>query len=362
MPDQDTHRGTSVSVIGVMSGTSLDGLDIALCEFTHDPSFSFRIIKATTYEYSAIWKQRLSGIKDASAEKYFTLNALFGKYIGERINEFVGTGMANARAIASHGHTVFHQPHAGFSTQIGCGATIAATTGLTTIADFRSLDVASGGQGAPLVPAGDKLLFGKYAACLNLGGIANISFEKNGQRVAYDICEANMLLNYLSELSGQSYDAGGEAARSGKVHENVLDKLQALEYYTQKGAKSMGREWFEKQVLPIIRDSSAQVNDLLATATEHIARVISNEINANKIKDVLVTGGGAFNEFLIEKLRSKTSSEIILPVNDIINFKEALIFAFLGYLRLLEKPNALGSVTGAPADTIGGAVYLMRKK
>jgi anhydro-N-acetylmuramic acid kinase len=352
--------GIDSSVLGVMSGTSLDGLDLALCGFTEkDDAYSFTIHSATTVPYPEIWKQRLSSIKDASAEKYFAMNELYGRYIAERINVFLES-KAKPVAIASHGHTVFHQPHMGFTVQIGCGATIAANTGITTVCDFRSLDVARGGQGAPLVPVGDKMLFGEYQACLNLGGIANISYDNRaGERVAYDICVTNMLLNYLAETRGESFDAGGAMARSGKVDPALKKKLDALNFYTQEGAKSMGREWFEKNMLDLFEQSSLPLNDLMATAVEHIAGIIAGTLDRQKLKSVLLTGGGAFNEFLVERLKAGTSCEIILPPEEIINFKEALIFAFLGYLRLNHRTNSLSSVTGARRDSCGGAVYVV---
>ena len=341
-----------------MSGTSLDGLDIALCEFDFvEPFYNYEIKKAVTIKYSSYWKNALSNVKTASAESYFALNAEFGRFIAAEINNFLKNIKEAPRAIASHGHTIFHQPNLGFSTQLGCGATIAALTSITTVCDFRSLDVANGGQGAPLVPIGDKLLFGKQEACLNIGGIANISFDdKKGNRIAYDICEANMLLNYLAEKVGRDYDEGGELAKDGNINTELLKELNSQNYYSQTGAKSIGREWFDQSILPLVEKSKNEINDLLATSTEHIAQIIANDL-ADK-KNVLVTGGGTFNSFLIEKIKSKTPCEIIIPDAEPINFKEALIFAFLGYLRLNEKTNTLSSVTGAKSDSIGGAVYL----
>ncbi len=354
------NLNTKMRVIGIMSGTSLDGLDIAFCEFeVYDKSYNYSILNAKTINYSKHWKEKLTNVKNTSAEQYFKLNAEYGKFIAENINEFLKGVVEIPDAIASHGHTVFHQPQFGFSTQIGCGATIAAHTGTTTVCDLRSLDVANGGQGAPLVPIGDKLLFGKYEACLNIGGIANISFDdKRGKRIAYDICEANMLLNYLAEKTGQDYDKGGDIARSGKVNSELLDKLNSQSYYSQTGAKSIGREWFEQHILSLIEKSEIEINDLLATSTEHIAQIIANDLDDKK--NVLVTGGGAFNTFLLERIKAKTTCEIIIPDTETINFKEALIFAFLGYLRLNEKVNTLSSVTGAKSDSIGGAVYFGR--
>lgn len=340
-----------------MSGTSLDGLDLALCEFSGN--YEFKMLKAKTVSYSQEWKSLLSRAQHLSAEEYFELHAKYGKFIAEEINLFLQDTPEKPAAIASHGHTVFHQPQLGFSTQIGCGATIAANTGITTVCDFRSLDVAMGGQGAPLVPVGDKLLFGHYAACLNIGGIANISFDENGKRIAYDICEANMLLNFLAEKNGKSFDENGDMARAGKIDSDLLNELNGFSFYTESGAKSLGREWFEKNIMSLIEKSNLNTNDLLATSTEHIARIIANEFEKQNIKNVLITGGGAFNTYLIEKIKSKTTTEIILPEAEIINFKEALIFAFLGYLRLIEKTNTLSSVTGAKQDSVGGAVYFV---
>ncbi|WP_396127447.1 anhydro-N-acetylmuramic acid kinase [Aurantibacillus circumpalustris] len=341
-----------------MSGTSLDGLDLAFCSFDKsDETYSYKILDAKTVNYTSIWKERLIAVKDASAEDYFRLHVLYGKFLAEEVNVFSKASGIKADIIASHGHTIFHQPNSGFSTQIGCGATIAAETQITTVCDFRSLDVALGGQGAPLVPIGDKLLFGEYAACLNIGGIANISFDEKGKRIAYDVCEANMLLNLLAERSGKAFDKGGEMARAGKINTELLQKLNSLSYYSEKGAKSIGREWFEQHI-EILLDKNINVNDLLATGTEHIAEIIAQELNKHYLKNILITGGGAFNTFLIEKIISKTSCEIILPEEEVINYKEALIFAFLGYLRVLNKTNTHKSVTGATKDSIAGAVYL----
>ena len=345
-------------VLGLMSGTSLDGLDLAFCSFNNSgDTYTYKLLAAKTVQYTSIWKERLTNIKTGSAEEYFRLNAFYGKYLAEEINLFIRASEIKPDLIASHGHTIFHQPKAGFSTQIGCGATIAAQTQLTTACDFRSLDVALGGQGAPLVPIGDKLLFGDYEACLNIGGIANISFDEKGKRIAYDVCEANMLLNLLAERSGKAFDKGGEMARSGTINTELLQKLNSLSYYSEKGAKSIGREWFEKYI-EILLDKKINTSDLLATGTEHIAEILAQELNKNHLKNVLVTGGGAFNTFLIEKISSKTACKIILPKEEVINYKEALIFAFLGHLRIQNKINTLSSVTGALKDSIGGAVYL----
>lgn len=348
-----------MTVLGIMSGTSLDGLDLALCEFElYGLGYRYKIKAAKTLNYSVIWKKRLTDVKKATAEEYFALHAKYGKFIAEEVALFMKASGVTPDAIASHGHTVFHQPSKGFSTQIGCGATIAAITGITTVCDFRSLDVAYAGQGAPLVPIGDQLLFGEYQACLNIGGVANISFnDRSGNRVAYDVCVANMLLNYLAEKIKLDFDKGGEIARSGKIDATLLAFFNELDYYKQKGAKSTGREWFEKELKSKIDRSKLKIADLLLTSTEHIAARIGTEISENNLKKVLITGGGAFNSFLIERLRALTHCDLVLPRDEVINFKEALIFAFLGYLRLQGKINTLSSVTGARKNSIGGAVY-----
>ncbi len=347
-------------IIGLMSGTSLDGLDIALCEFKeHLGTFSFKIIAAKTISYDQDWKIKLSNAQHLSAIQYFDTHTKYGRFIANETNQFLNSLSIKPNAIASHGHTVFHQPTLGFTNQLGCGATIAALTGLNTVCDFRSKDVSLAGQGAPLVPIGDKLLFGEYDACLNIGGIANISYNnKNGDRIAYDLCVANMLLNYLAEKKGFLFDKGGEMAKSGLVDDLLLNQLNDLKYYKKTGAKSIGREWFENNILNFFDTKEKEVTNLLATAIEHIASVIASELNSNNIKNVLLTGGGTFNSFLIERIKLKTNSIIVIPSVELINFKEAIIFAFLGYLRLNQITNTLKTVTGANKDSIGGAVYL----
>jgi anhydro-N-acetylmuramic acid kinase len=354
---------TKYTIAGIMSGTSLDGLDIALCEIKeNEKGHSYSILKAETIPYSAEQKNKLRSLPYLNVENYFKLHHQFGKFIAKEINAFAGKNSIAPDAIASHGHTVFHQPTKGFSTQIGCGATIAAITGISTVCDFRSLDVALNGQGAPLVPIGDKLLFGDYESCLNIGGIANISFDKSGSRVAFDICVANMALNHYAALEGSDFDKNGDWARAGTLNTELFDKLNALDFYKLKTSKSIGREWFEDEFLFLVQKSKLQVNDVLNTLAHHIAFQVANILNENKLKNVLVTGGGAHNTFLIETLKKYYKGEVVIPSPEIVNYKEALIFAFLGYLRLFKKINTLSSVTGATQDSIGGAVYHMNKK
>lgn len=357
-----TNAKEPALVLGLMSGTSLDGLDMALCRFVlKGKTYRYKILKAHTIEYNTEWKKRLSHAQQLTAEEYFKTDAAYASFIAAQINRFLKSEKYLPKMIGSHGHTIFHQPESGFSTQMGSGAMIAAKTGITTVCDFRSLDVGLGGQGAPLVPIGDELLFGSYQACLNIGGIANISLRKKGKRIAYDICCANMLLNFLAQHLGMEYDRGGRIAAGGAVDKKLLARLNKNPLYKKTGPRSIGREWFEQQILPLFKNSGLPWNDQLATATAHVADIIANELKKNKIKNVLVTGGGAFNMHLIQCIEDRTSCQIIVPEKEIVMFKEALIFAFLAWMRVLEKTNTLRSVTGANADSSGGAIYYPAK-
>ncbi len=343
-------------LLGLMSGTSLDGLDIAYCDID---SNSFKLLAAETYPYDDQWIQWLSTLEHATAYEYALVDVELGHYFGKMVNHFRQDHPGPVDAIASHGHTIFHQPHLGLTTQIGDGDAIAAETSLPVVFNFRNLDVALGGQGAPLVPIGDRLLFGQYDACLNLGGIANISYEiKQGRtsyRQAYDICPCNMALNHLARLVQKSYDADGLLARKGRVDTVILSQMDALDYYRQPLPKTLGKEWFVGNFLPLLYADKVEVNDLLCTTVEHIARQVSNAIKGRGIASMLVTGGGAKNKFLIARLQAQIPScKITVPADSIIDYKEAIIFALLGHLRLTGRPNCLRSVTGARLDNCGG--------
>lgn len=338
-----------------MSGTSIDGLDLTLCDFSvKDNLVTFLVIASETIPYEPVWKERLQNVFDATAEQYFKLHSLYGEFIAESVTNFLNKHHQSADYIASHGHTIFHRPKLGFTTQIGCGATIAAQTGISTICDFRSLDVALKGQGAPLVPIGDRDLFNQYESCLNLGGIANISFTKNNSTLAFDICIANLALNYLMEITGKSFDEGGKMAAAGTCDDQLLQELLQLNTKQQ----SLGREWFEQNFMPLLKTSGLSITDQLATCVEFIAQQISMVLTENDLKSVLITGGGAYNTYLINRLRHYFKGDIEIPSDEIIQFKEAIIFAYLGYLRVNEKINTLSSVTKAGSDSIGGCVYL----
>jgi len=341
-----------------MSGTSLDGLDIAYCEFTDDRNF--QLLAAETYNYPAAWQERLASLHLASAEEYARADAELGRFFGEKIQHFRDIHPGRVDYIASHGHTVFHQPENGFTAQIGDGNAIHAITGLPVVCDFRRLDVALGGQGAPLVPIGDRLLFGQYDCCINLGGIANISYELNNERIAYDIAPCNMALNYLAGKQGMTYDAGGETARRGTVVTSLLARLETLEYYHVPAPKTLGKEWFEKSFLPYLAPFDNQpVENLMRTVTEHIALRLAASIvqSGTDIHRILITGGGANNQYLLELLKEKIGNiEIESADPRLVDYKEAIIFALLAYLRINNKTNTLASVTGASRDSCGGVI------
>lgn len=343
---------------GLMSGTSLDGVDIAFTTFTlKDGKWNYTIEKAETIAFPGEWLSRLSGLENESSLEFAATDADFGHYLGKITREFHLDHNLKPDFIASHGHTIFHQPDKRFTSQIGKGSAIAAETGLPVVCDFRSPDVALGGQGAPLVPIGDQLLFGNYSCCLNLGGFANVSFELAGNRIAFDICPVNIVINYLASFMHRSFDENGGLARKGMLHEPLFDVLNNLEYYRKMPPKSLGKEWVLQEVHPVLQQFEIPPEDKLRTFTEHIAIQVASVAMTASLPDILITGGGAFNSFLIERIRERTPTNLVLPDPLTINFKEALVFAFLGVLRWREEINCLRSCTGASHDNIGGAIY-----
>ncbi|HYG53342.1 MAG TPA: anhydro-N-acetylmuramic acid kinase [Flavobacteriales bacterium] len=344
----------SYSIIGLMSGTSVDGLDVAYCRFGEKNSYT--IVASKTYKYPDSLKNRLKNNMTLSTPDLLELDAELGYYFGYTVNKFLKEyRLPKPQAIASHGHTVYHNPGKSYTLQIGKGSHIAAVTGLTVVCDFRSTDVALGGQGAPLVPVGDQFLFAQYDYCLNLGGIANISVKQNNKRIAWDIGPCNLPVNVLMYTAGKEFDRNGETGKKGRLIPALLHALNRLPYYKKRAPKSLGREWIEKEIMPHLR-AHKNVSNVLRTYYEHIAIQISAAIKT-KGATVLVTGGGAHNKFLMQLIHQKTNAAIIAPQPEIIDFKEALIFAYLGYLRLHNKVNSLSSVTGAKKDSVGGAIY-----
>jgi anhydro-N-acetylmuramic acid kinase len=356
--------------IGIMSGSSLDGLDIAFVEFEETGAkWSYEIKAAACKNYNDEWLQKLQTATNLSAYDYLLLHSDYGKYIGEAVNAFIGEhGLEHkVQLIASHGHTTFHAPTLGMTAQLGDGAAIAAATQINVVSDLRAMDIAFGGQGAPIVPIGEKLLFSDYTLCLNLGGIANLSFKSNDGYVAFDVCAANRVMNMLAKKEGKEYDEDGKLAASGDVDTALLTKLNSLSYYKQPYPKSLANSFGTDEVYPLIEAFARTTSDKLRTYVEHIVMQISYSIQELSIKNkvrnekLLVTGGGAFNKFLIARLKQALSAfdiEVIVPDDTTVNYKEALIMALIGVLRWREEYNVLNTVTGAKRSSIGGAVWI----
>ena len=355
--------------IGVMSGSSLDGLDIAFAEFQENAAkWSYEIKYSDCYSYSRDWVGKLTTATSLNALDYQLLHAEYGHYIGQEINKFIDDNNLHYQValISCHGHTTFHIPSKKMTAQLGDGAAIAAQTQLPVVTDLRALDLAFGGQGAPIVPIGEKLLLGEYDFFLNLGGIANISF-KTEPYIAFDICSANRVLNMLVNEEGKEYDDGGQIANSGSIDTELLERLNALDYYKQPHPKSLANDFGTDIVYPMILNSKCNIQDALRTYVEHIIIQIKNAIvyatvlNAGVERSMLVTGGGAFNTFLIQRLTGELKElkiAVVVPGENLVKFKEALIMAFIGVLRWRQEYNILSSVTGATRDSIGGALWI----
>lgn len=350
-------------MVGLMSGTSGDGLDIAYCEFEKKESWSFRILNAETVPFPGSLEKSLGHSHQLAGEELTLLDLLFGKWMGQQVKSFCDLRQLQPMAVASHGHTVFHQPKRGVTLQIGNGWGLHQTSGLPVVNDFRSHDVLLGGQGAPLVPIGDQLLFGEYDYCLNLGGIANISMEDMGTRKAFDVAPFNLLLNHYANKSGLAYDDRGSRAKSGTIIPVLLEELENLEFYKKPGAKSLGREDIHQIYIPLLNQVQDRTENILATLVEHfslqIGKVILRYLPPSGTGSLLATGGGAYHTYFLERLAVHCGPRlnIVIPEDKLLQFKEAMIFAFLGVLRLRNESNCLSSVTGAARDSCGGTTY-----
>jgi anhydro-N-acetylmuramic acid kinase len=346
-------------IIGVMSGTSLDGIDFAHINFTiKDNKWNYQILESETIPYSQDWLNKLKVAVSFSEENLIELNVEYTELLGNIIKSFIErNSISNIDAVCSHGHTILHQPQNGFTLQIGNLPKIAKIIQEKVVCDFRVQDVQLGGQGAPLVPIGDRILFSEYDYCLNLGGFSNVSFEYNSKRIAFDISPVNTVLNFYANKLGLDYDDKGKIARSGKVNSNLLNELNALDYYKKSFPKSLGFEFVKEIVLPLIEKYSISIEDKMHTFTEHIALQTSLAL-PSKTGKILITGGGAYNDFLIERMQFHLPKiEIIIPDNKTLEFKEALIFGLLGVLKLRNEINVLSSVTGAKMDHSSGVIY-----
>jgi anhydro-N-acetylmuramic acid kinase len=345
-------------ILGVMSGTSLDGIDLSECFFSISESgnWSFKIGKTTTIAYTENWKQRLKEAIHFSEGRLQTLNEEYTRLLGGIISQFISEEkIENLDAVCSHGHTILHQPEKGITLQIGNLPEIAELTNQKVVCDFRVKDVSLGGQGAPLVPIGDQLLFPEYDYCLNLGGFANCSYEQDNKRIAYDICPVNIVLNVLANDLGLPYDDAGKVAEAGNLDKTLLEKLKVLDFYKLSPPKSLGLEWVQKEIFPILNASNISTEDKLCTFTSHVAMELARQFKTGST--FLVTGGGAYNTYLMERIQFYKELDLVVPNKTLLEFKEALVFGLLGVLRLRNEVNCLSSVTGASKDNCGGKVY-----
>ncbi len=350
-------------VIGLMSGSSLDGLDICYVQFQNDElRFDYKIIHAECVDYSTDFRERLRNVSQLSAYEYAKTHTELGNYFGKLTAAFIRKNkIQQVDFIASHGQTIFHQPALGFTAQIGCGAQIAAQTHCNVVADLRTTDVANQGQGAPLVPIAEKYLFPGFSCFLNIGGIANIAFHHNDTIIAYDVCAANTMLNFFAKKKGLEFDMNGDLARNGKINFDLLEDLNNIEFCKMNAPKSIGSEHIFSNWLPLFDKYKNSIEDNLATAVEHIAIQTHNSIRSHcldKHSRLFITGGGALHSFLIERIKHHAILEVVVPDNLTVQYKEALAMAFVGLMRVLEIPNSIASVTGATKDSIGGAIYL----
>ena len=343
--------------VGLMSGTSADALDVCCATFNKEAGrWTFRIDAARSYDYPpSLRKTLVEEVQRMSAREFVAFHSAYGRYLGERVNDFLAETGLHPQLVASHGSTVFHQPAEKIMFQIGDGAAIAAVTGIPTVSDFRRLDIMLGGQGAPLVPIGDNLLFGDYDYCLNIGGFSNISYREGEKRIAFDISPVNYVINRYCRLIGLEMDRNGLLACKGEVNQKALDALNALDYYSLPAPKSLGREWVENNIFPLLDNSGLGMEDLLRTYYEHCAQQLARVVKPGSW--ILVTGGGAHNPVLINRMEKLSGCHLLLGTRELIEFKEALIFAFLGVLYVLDEPSCLRSVTGAAKDNIGGMLF-----
>ncbi|HMG14434.1 MAG TPA: anhydro-N-acetylmuramic acid kinase [Saprospiraceae bacterium] len=357
----------SWDIIGLMSGSSLDGVDIANCHFEveDDPEFkilSWEITAGDIFPFSAKILYKLKNVSDYNGLKLTEFDRELGSVFGEMIKSFCEKHQICPDYIASHGHTVYHYPSFGYTLQIGHPANIAATTGLPVIGDFRSMDVALGGQGAPFAPIVDYYLFKDYQVLINLGGIVNICFLKeNNKVVAFDVCPGNQALNYIALQNGLSYDYDGKYARSGTIQIDLYSKLGKWPFFALPFPKSLDNSDIKKSFLPILDEEMGNMEDKLYTLVLLISTLIKqafNSMDVTKNPNVLITGGGAFNNYLVEEIKKQLDNTIVVvPEGILVNFKEALLMGLMGLLRIYHLNNVLCSVTGSKMDHCAGAIY-----
>jgi len=347
----------SYHIIGVMSGTSLDGIDLCYANYNFNNNWSYKILHATTYNYTDKWKDRLLNSIGLNKSDLRSLDIDYTNLLASILRDFIlQFNIRNVDAISTHGHTILHQPQKKITYQIGNLPFLSKDLNMNVVCDFRTQDVELGGQGAPLVPIGDQLLFPEYKYCLNLGGFANISYKTDNEIIAFDICPVNTVLNHYTRIIGHDFDIDGSIANTGKIVPKLLNELNSIDFYKNFKPKSLGIEWVIEMIYKIIDKNNLSTSDILRTFSEHIVIQIQNVIK-NDFSNILITGGGAKNKFLIELITNRLDNHINIPDDILIDFKEALIFGFLGVLRLRNENNCLSSVTGASKNHSSGKIY-----
>mgnify|MGYP003345407714 FL=1 len=348
----------SYNVIGVMSGTSLDGVDICFCNFSFEnDEWKFLIHNTETVSYEKNWLSKLSNAHCIAESELKQLDIEYTYYISSIILDFISKNQINnIHFISSHGHTILHQPNKKITFQIGNRVELNKSTNIPVVCDFRVQDVRLGGQGAPLVPVGDLLLFKDFSHCLNLGGFSNISIKSNKSIIAYDICPVNIVLNKYSRLNGVDFDLDGKISENGTTNNNLLKSLNQLSYYNSNHPKSLGIEWVENTIFPLIDTYNLSVEDILRTFVEHIAIQISDNLKGINLR-ILITGGGVKNKFLMKRIKKLSNHNFETISENITDYKEALIFGFLGVLKIRNEKNCLKSVTGANVDHSSGVIF-----
>lgn len=345
-----------------MSGTSLDGLDLCAVEFERtNGRWTYRIHAFETIPYrGTLWPEHLTAAYRDRGALRTQVSHEFALWCQGQWLDFGARHQFAAHAVAHHGHTVEHDPLRGITVQIGHEASAFASSPIPVVGDFRSGNVARGGQGAPLVPLADRDLFEDFAVCVNLGGFSNASWtDGGGLRRAGDLGPCNGLLNPLAGELGRDYDPEGTYAATGTAR--PTPDLEKLHYYGAPFPKSLGREWMETDFLPAFNAKRPnRTEDALATASAHIAWSIAQGLRAaNAPKGpALLSGGGAYNTDLIRRLRETAPEwEWTVAPKDILEAKEALAFAYLGLLRLRGEPNVLASYAGGTADGCDGSIF-----
>lgn len=345
---------TRYSVIGAMAGSSMDGLDLAYTQFEiNNGVWTYSLNECVTVPYEPDLHDQLQNAPGFTSEQQERLDHSFGQWIGEKISAFKKE-LPAIDLLGVHGHTVIHQPKQGISWQLGNGKEIASSCKIMTVTDFRSLDIAHGGEGAPLVPFGDFTLFADYDACLNLGGIANISLKS--QQVAWDICPCNQVLDFFAKKLGKQFDEGGKLASQGSLDQSFYEQLSQLTFFAKKPPKSLPNKFIDEKIL-----ESISPLDGLHTYCQLIAQLICDSLpSASKPMKLLITGGGAFHTFLVRLIQEKLNGwEVEIPDKKLVNFKEALVFAFLALKKIRKEVNVLSSVTGASKDTSSGVIHTL---